>query len=125
MKKEILGIGACLLLFLSAFTLLNAAVKAQGLAEAAIFCTSEETRHCPDIGICKDRIKVCENGKWSEECTGGTGPAPQEICDNGLDDNCNGQVDECVSISGSIGIFLIIGGIILLVFALALSRVFK
>jgi hypothetical protein len=52
-------------------------------------------------------------------------PAPQEICDNDLDDNCNGLADECVSISGTIGIFLMIGGVILLIFALALSRIMK
>jgi len=123
MKTEILLAGCCLLV-ISAIASVHQA-QAQGLGDVASFCAQGDTRPCPNIGICKDRVKVCESGKWSLECTGGTPPAAQEICDNGLDDNCNGEVDECVSLSGSIGIFLIIGGVILLVFALALSRVFK
>jgi hypothetical protein len=125
MKTEILCIGLCLLLFLPLFTLFKAQVMAQSAFEEATFCTSGSTRPCPDVGICKGRVKICENGRWSENCTGGSQPAPQEICDNGLDDNCNGIVDECVSLSGSIGIFLIISGSILLVFAFALLKFIK
>jgi hypothetical protein len=99
-------------------------VQAQSPLEQASFCTAGETRPCPDVGICKDQVKACEGGRWSQACTGGTGPV-REICDNGLDDNCDGEVDECVNITDSIGIFLIIGGVILLIFAFVLSRVFK
>ena len=77
------------------------------------------------MGICTGRVKACDNGKWSEQCTGGVQPEAKEICDNGLDDNCNGVMDECVSLSGSIGIFLIISGCILLVFALLLLKFIK
>jgi len=125
MKTEILCIGLCLVLFLPLFTLFNVPVRAQGVFDKATFCAFGSTRPCPDVGICKDRVKICDNGKWSENCTGGSQPAPQEICDNGLDDNCNGVMDECVSLSGSIGIFLIISGSILLVFALALLKFIK
>jgi hypothetical protein len=125
MKAEILATGMLLLLF-SAFAFFIVPVKAQVSAlEQATFCAQGSTRPCPDVGICTNRVKTCDNGKWSEQCTGGVQPAAQEICDNGLDDNCNGLVDECVSLSNSIGIFLIIGGVILLGFALALSRVMK
>ncbi|MCX6814097.1 MAG: hypothetical protein NTY20_00370 [Candidatus Aenigmarchaeota archaeon] len=125
MKAKILCIGACLVLFLSFFTLFNTRAKAANAIEEATFCMPGTIRPCPDVGICKGRVKTCENGKWSEECTGGVGPAPQEICDNGLDDNCNGIADECISLSGSIGIFLIISGTILLAFSIALLRFIK
>jgi len=123
MKAEALLVAALLAVLGSAWFFEE--VKAQGLLEEAKFCTPGSTRPCPDMGICKGRVKVCQDGRWAEECTGGVEPAPQETCDNGLDDNCNGAVDECVSLSGSFGIFLIIGGIVLLLFAIALSRVYK
>ena len=125
MKTAVLGIWVCLLFILASLSLIAPPAVAQSPLEQATFCTSGSTRGCPDIGICTNRTKTCVDGRWSEQCTGGTPPAPQEICDNALDDNCNGVVDECVSLSGSIGIFMIIGGIVMLVFALALSRVMK
>jgi len=123
MKAKILFIAACLL-FLAAPAFF-AEANAQGPLEEATFCAAGATRPCPNIGICNGRVKVCQDGRWPEQCTGGVEPAPQEICDNGLDDNCNGAVDECVSLSGSFGIFLIIGGVLLLFVALILSRFFK
>ncbi len=125
MKKEILCIGTCLALFLSFFTVFAVLSSAQSAIDEATFCAQGSTRPCPDVGICRDRVKTCDNGKWSQVCSGGTEPASQEVCDNGLDDNCNGLVDECVSLSGSIGIFLIVGGIVLLAFAIVLSRFIK
>ena len=125
MKAEILCIGLCLVLFLSFFTFFNMPVRAADGLEEATFCTPGTTRPCPDVGICTGRVKTCDNGRWSEQCTGGVQPDPQEICDNNLDDNCNGIMDECVSLSGSIGIFLIISGSILLVFAIFLLRFIK
>ena len=126
MKAEILCIGACLLMILPAFAF-SGGVKAQstdGLGEAT-FCTFGSTRPCPDVGICVNRVKTCDNGKWSEQCTGGVQPASAEVCDNGLDDNCNGAMDECVSLSGSVGILLMVFGFILLAFALLLMRFIK
>jgi hypothetical protein len=102
-------------------------VKAQSgsAIEEATFCAPGSTRPCPDVGICTGRVKTCENGKWSLQCTGGTGPASSEICGNELDDNCNGVVDECVSLADSAGLLLIVGGIILLILSLALMRFIK
>jgi len=105
--------------------LVFAPVHAQPSLADATFCTAGQTRPCPAVGICKDQVKVCENGKWSDKCTGGVQPAAQEVCDNGLDDNCNGEVDECVSLTGSIGYFLIGGGVVLLIFAILLSKIMK
>jgi hypothetical protein len=125
MKIQILCIGACLVLFLSFFTLLAVEAKAQSALDEATFCAPGSTRPCPNVGICTGRVKTCENGRWSDKCTGGTGPAPSEICGNGLDDNCNGLVDECVSLADYAGIILIAGGSILLVFSLALLKFIK
>jgi hypothetical protein len=125
MKTGILCIGMCLALLLPLLTFFAPVSSAQSAIDDATFCAPGSTRPCPDVGICTGRVKTCDNGKWSQECSGGTAPASQEICDNGLDDNCNGVMDECVSLSGSIGIFLIIGGVVLLGFAILLSRFIK
>ncbi|HEX7479503.1 MAG TPA: MopE-related protein [Polyangiales bacterium] len=46
------------------------------------------------VGTCVAGNQVCTAGAWGT-CTGGTGPGT-ETC-NGLDDNCNGSVDEGTS----------------------------
>ncbi len=45
-------------------------------------------------GRCKAGHQACESGTWSPVCTGEVVPAPAEICHNGIDDDCNGQIDE-------------------------------
>ncbi|HDD72582.1 MAG TPA: hypothetical protein ENG00_00660, partial [Candidatus Aenigmarchaeota archaeon] len=60
-------------------------------------CTNGETRECGPpselngVGICKTGTSTCVNGIWGE-CIGAIFPE-DEICD-GLDNNCNGEVDE-------------------------------
>ena len=49
------------------------------------------------VGECSQGIQYCEddgngNAVWSSTCTGATGPSP-EMCD-GLDNDCNGVVDD-------------------------------
>ncbi len=48
------------------------------------------------VGPCVSGISVCTNGVWGA-CVGQVVPQT-EIC-NGLDDNCNGQIDEGVQIT--------------------------
>jgi hypothetical protein len=63
-----------------------------GQTDAGCNCPEGETRICgTDIGECKTGIQTCEMGAWSA-CSGWTLPAV-EVC-NGLDDNCNYEVDE-------------------------------
>jgi hypothetical protein len=55
-------------------------------------CNPGDERPCgSDVGECKLGREVCQNGVFGP-CTGSVGPTP-ETC-NGLDDDCNGQIDE-------------------------------
>ncbi len=46
------------------------------------------------IGACQSTgYEICEGGKTVSTCVPGS-PAPLEICGNGLDDDCDGEVDE-------------------------------
>ena len=45
------------------------------------------------VGVCTIGTSVCAAGQWSA-CTGGIQPRASEICDNELDDDCNGQTDD-------------------------------
>jgi hypothetical protein len=51
------------------------------------------------VGPCKGGERFCDDfGQWSP-CQGEVLPAG-EVCANGVDDNCNGQVDEDVDLDG-------------------------
>ena len=65
-------------------------------AGACKTCTPGETTACGvSQGACTQGTKTCDvTGKWSGQCVGATLPT-QETC-NGLDDNCNGTIDDNV-----------------------------
>jgi len=70
-------------------------------------CKDGDTRSCYDgpsgsagVGICKKGVEVCNGGKWSGVCVGAVKPEAIEICGDGLDNNCNGEVDEGCSCGG-------------------------
>jgi hypothetical protein len=52
-------------------------------------------------GICKDGVKTCESGKWTD-CIGEVLPEEEELCDTlSEDENCNGSVNEgCSCVEG-------------------------
>jgi hypothetical protein len=56
-------------------------------------CIGETTRLCdgPDADLCKEGIQTCDNGAWGQ-CQDDQ-PTP-EICGNGIDDDCDGYIDE-------------------------------
>lgn len=57
-------------------------------------CTEGQTKSCgsSNTGICEYGTQTCINGNWGN-CIGAVNPAT-EICGNGVDDDCDGQVDE-------------------------------
>lgn len=58
-------------------------------------CTNGATAVCSTglLGICSAGTTTCESGAWGQ-CLQNNQPAANEVCLNGLDDNCNGQIDE-------------------------------
>jgi len=75
--------------------LVCALVALATIAYAQEPCVEGTRRECgSDTGVCKTGIAVCRDGKWVE-CVGCRGQISDvDICGNGVDDNCNGEVDE-------------------------------
>ncbi|MEK6907088.1 MAG: putative metal-binding motif-containing protein, partial [Nanoarchaeota archaeon] len=71
----------------------NNLVDGNDLACAAgLTCTSGEARECGlNVGICKKGTQTCTNDVWGE-CVGEVKEG-QEICDDTLDNDCNGLTD--------------------------------
>lgn len=62
-------------------------------------CEGAETRECPLGGRCAGSVQVCVGGLWAEECA--VTPI-EEICGNGVDDDCDGEVDEGCMCTGTV-----------------------
>lgn len=69
-----------------------------GTIDETCNCLTGETKQCgaTDIGVCQYGIQTCNIGVWSA-CVGNINPVT-EICDDNLDNNCNGIIDEACSI---------------------------
>ena len=87
--------------------------------QTALPCAGNETRPCgSNIGACEQGIRVCTDTIWGE-CDGGIEPVT-EICSNGIDDDCNGLTDECIS---SLWIILIVLGVVIIVILWVLMKI--
>jgi hypothetical protein len=66
-----------------------------GVVDTGCACRNGTTLSCgSSVGACKPGTETCVNGQWGA-CAGGVGPKT-EIC-NGIDDDCDGVVDNgCV-----------------------------
>lgn len=73
-----------------------------GVANEACQCVAGETRQCytgPSntwgVGICLRGIQACDaQGRWSASCMNEVLPRSSDICNNQMDDDCDGLTDE-------------------------------
>jgi hypothetical protein len=85
-------------------------------------CRDGDTRPCGSgVGECKKGVSTCQDQLWGP-CEGGIKPS-DELCTDGLDNDCNGLVDDCGF--NTVSIILIGSGCMLLVVALVLSKMGK
>ncbi|MBN8610516.1 MAG: hypothetical protein J0L92_08030 [Deltaproteobacteria bacterium] len=75
-----------------------------GVPGVGCTCIRGESRACyggppatRGVGVCREGRNACVDGaggpEWSADCAGERQPGT-EICDNGADDDCDGEVDE-------------------------------
>jgi len=76
-----------------------------GIPATSVLCHQGDFLNCytgpagtAGVGQCAPGTRSCGATGWDAVCTGETIPTP-EVC-NGLDDNCNGQVDEGLTTGG-------------------------
>lgn len=81
---------------------LNDDANCNGTPNDGCDCINGIERACGSItGSCEYGIKTCADGGWGE-CEGGVTAKPNDTCDAGNDDNCNGYPnDGCECINGT------------------------
>lgn len=100
---------------------LGGSVLGQGLV-GIMPCGDGEARPCgSSVGVCEKGTSTCQNQIWGP-CEGGV-KADEEVCNDGLDNDCNGLVDDCGF--NTVSIIMIASGFMLLIVALIMSRMGK
>ena len=107
----------------AAFVILALSILAiSAAAQIPSPCMPGDERLCgSDVGECQKGTVKCTVDGWGS-CEGGIKPAEEE-CTDGLDNDCNGLVDDCGF--NTVSIILIGSGFMLLLVALILSKVGK
>lgn len=99
---------------------LGGTVAAQALSIAP--CRDGDERPCGSgVGECEKGTTTCGGGLWGS-CEDSV-KARDEICTDGLDNDCNGLVDDCGF--NTVSVILIGSGCMLLVVALVISKLGK
>ena len=77
-----------------------------GTIDDGCSCTNGDTKSCgSDVGECSKGTQTCSANSWGS-CVGDVGPTP-EICGDGLDNDCDGDIDEdCDLISPIVNLLL-------------------
>lgn len=76
-----------------------------GVVDDGCGCCPGATAACgTSVGVCKPGVAICQPNGVLGACEGAVEPSPKEICGNGLDDDCNGLVDEGCTINVEINI---------------------
>lgn len=72
---------------------LYSTVYVLNLGYSATVCSDGETRQCglTSVGVCEYGTETCTGGTWGS-CAGAVYPSA-EICDDGLDNDCDGATD--------------------------------
>ena len=61
-----------------------------------------------DIGRCASGTQFCENGDWTTACEGQVLPRRFDLCDDGLDNNCDGTIDNYETLYEKVDVVLAI-----------------
>lgn len=54
----------------------------------------------PAVGVCRTGAQRCRDGAWEEACEGTVAPAAESGACDGLDEDCDGRVDESAPCNG-------------------------
>lgn len=75
-----------------------------GVPNEGCTCINGVTRPCgSSVGNCRQGTQECEDGNWSNICSGEVRPASKDLCTPGDDATCNGQPNEgCSCVVGEV-----------------------